>query len=57
MILRILAGAGLLLLGYYVGREIGRAEPIRKELKDARDLDKKKSSAIKQSTKNNLESY
>jgi hypothetical protein len=29
---RILMGVGLLLLGYYVGREIGRAEAIRKEL-------------------------
>jgi hypothetical protein len=37
MIIRILTGAGLLLLGYYVGREIGRGESIRKELQDARN--------------------
>lgn len=29
---RILAGAGLFMLGYYLGREIGRLESVRKEL-------------------------
>ena len=33
---------GLLALGYYVGREIGRGEPIRKELKDWRDDETRK---------------
>ncbi len=36
MIIRVLLGAGLLALGYYVGREVGRAEPIRKQLDEAR---------------------
>lgn len=40
MILRMLTGAGLLLLGYYIGREVGRAEPIRKEMEKAREADK-----------------
>jgi hypothetical protein len=34
-----LTGAGLLLLGYYVGREIGRSESVRKELQEARAAD------------------
>ncbi len=36
MVLRILVGAGLLALGYYVGREIGRTESVREELRKAR---------------------
>ncbi len=36
MIFRILVGAGLLALGYYVGREIGRTESVREELRKAR---------------------
>ncbi len=32
MLYRALAGLGLLVLGYYVGREIGRAEIVRKKL-------------------------
>lgn len=39
MILRLLSGASLLLLGYYIGREVGRSEPIRRELQEARDAD------------------
>lgn len=35
MIFRILAGAGLMVLGYYVGREVGRTESIRQELRRA----------------------
>ena len=41
MIIRILTGTSLLLLGYYIGREVGRAEPIRRELQEARDSDNK----------------
>ena len=37
MIFRVFVSLGLLALGYYVGREIGRGEPIRKDLKDLRD--------------------
>lgn len=37
MIQRILLGAGLFLLGFYVGREIGRTEPIREELRKERE--------------------
>ncbi|MFQ5756042.1 MAG: hypothetical protein ACE5H7_08085 [Acidiferrobacterales bacterium] len=40
MIFRILVGAGLLALGYYLGREIGRTEPVRKELRNAREKDR-----------------
>jgi hypothetical protein len=39
MIIRILTGASLLLLGYYIGREVGRAEPIRREMQDARETE------------------
>lgn len=37
MFLRLIAGAGLFALGYYVGREVGRMEPIVEELKMARN--------------------
>lgn len=37
ILLRLVAGAGLLALGYYVGREVGRLQPIREELKQTRD--------------------
>ena len=37
MFLRLIAGAGLFALGYYVGREVGRMDPIIEELKRARD--------------------
>jgi len=36
MLLRLLTGAGLLALGYYVGKQVGRTEPIREELARAR---------------------
>ena len=42
MIFRVFVSMGLLALGYYVGREIGRGEPIRKELKDWRDDETRK---------------
>lgn len=41
MIFRILIGVGLLALGYYVGREVGRTEPIREELRKAREQKKR----------------
>jgi len=37
MFFRLVAGAGLFALGYYVGREVGRMDPIIEELKRARD--------------------
>jgi len=37
MLFRVLIGTGLFMLGYYLGREIGRTEPIREELRQARD--------------------
>lgn len=37
MLFRVVVSFGLLALGYYVGREIGRGEPIRKDLKTLRD--------------------
>jgi hypothetical protein len=36
MWLRFIAGVGLLALGYYVGKQVGRMEPIRDELARAR---------------------
>jgi hypothetical protein len=33
---RLLVGAGLFALGYYLGREVGRHEPILEELEQAR---------------------
>lgn len=40
MLLRLLAGAGLLALGYYVGKQVGQMEPIREDLKRLRDSDR-----------------
>lgn len=37
MFLRVILASGLLLLGYYVGREIGRTETVREELRRRRD--------------------
>ena len=37
MLLRLILGAGLLAFGYYMGREVGRTEPLREELKRARE--------------------
>lgn len=37
MILRLALGAGLMLLGYYVGREMIRTEHIRRELQEHRE--------------------
>ena len=36
MLLRVILGAGLFAFGYYLGREVGRHEPIREELEQAR---------------------
>jgi hypothetical protein len=36
MIFRILFGASLFALGYYIGKEIGRTEPIRESLEESR---------------------
>ena len=36
MLGRLVVGVGLFALGYHLGREIGRADPIRDELKRAR---------------------
>lgn len=46
MIVRILTGFGLLALGYYVGREIGRAEPIRNHLEQSRKNDPAQTEAV-----------
>ena len=37
MLLRLIASAGLVAIGYYVGRQVGRMEPVREELARARD--------------------
>lgn len=34
MLTRILLSMALLYIGFYIGREIGRADPIRKQLAD-----------------------
>ena len=39
MIVRIFIGAGLFALGYFVGKEMGRAESIRDQLSWAADED------------------
>ncbi len=36
-IVRLLLGTGLLALGYYVGREVGRLESIREEMHGLRE--------------------
>ena len=36
MITRILLVAGLILLAYYIGREMGRTEPLRQEMREYR---------------------
>jgi hypothetical protein len=36
MILRLVLGAGLVALAYYIGREVGRTELVREELRKAR---------------------
>ncbi|MCU0833638.1 MAG: hypothetical protein MUC77_04255 [Chromatiaceae bacterium] len=37
MIVRLVLGVGLFALGYYLGREVGRAEPVREALRSARE--------------------
>ena len=37
MLIRMTVGVGLLAFGYYLGREVGRAEPLREELRRARE--------------------
>jgi len=39
MVVRIFIGIGLFALGYFVGKEIGRAESIRDQLRGATDDD------------------
>ena len=36
MLFRLIAAAGIFALGYYIGREIGRMEPIIAELEKSR---------------------
>ena len=36
-LIRLLMGVGLFALGYYVGREIGRLESIREEMRRLRE--------------------
>lgn len=37
MLLRLILGTGMLAFGYYLGREVARTEPLREELKRARE--------------------
>ena len=37
MLLRLIASVGLVAIGYYVGRQVGRMEPVREELARVRD--------------------
>jgi len=37
MFSRLIAGVGLFAIGYFIGREIGRMEPIIQELQRARE--------------------
>jgi hypothetical protein len=38
MLLRLIASVGLVALGYYVGKQVGRMEPVREELAKAREF-------------------
>jgi hypothetical protein len=42
MFFRVFVSLGLLALGYYVGREIGRGEPIRREMDTLRDEEQRR---------------
>ena len=37
MLIRLIAGVGLFAFGYYLGKQVGRMEPIRDELARERD--------------------
>lgn len=37
MLFRMIAGAGLFVIGYYLGREVERYAPMRRELREARE--------------------
>ena len=37
MLARLVVGAGLFALGYYLGKEVGRMAPVRDELRRARN--------------------
>ncbi len=37
MLLRLIASAGLVAFAYYVGKQVGRMEPIREELERVRN--------------------
>ena len=37
MLIRLMIGAGLFAAGYYLGKQIGITEPIRREMADARN--------------------
>ena len=50
MIARVFIGIGLLLLGYCVGKEVGRMEPIREELRKAREKKEEETSTQQKST-------
>lgn len=51
MLFRVVVSVGLLALGYYVGREIGRGDPIRKELETLRDEEKREPAPAETLTK------
>ncbi len=36
MIYSVLLGMGLILLAYYIGRELARTEPLRREMREYR---------------------
>lgn len=37
IVLRLIANAALLLLFYYIGHELGRTEPLRREMRATRE--------------------
>ncbi len=37
MMFRLIIGAGLFAFGYYIGKQVGLTEPIRKEFAQARE--------------------
>jgi len=49
-VLRFLAGIGLFALGYYLGREVGRLESLREEMRRLREAVNLGDSSINQAS-------
>ncbi len=49
MLLRLIAGAALLTFGYYLGKQVGRMEHIREELRQIRESRAKETESSRKS--------